>query len=74
MIFQTAEVMVRLSQLQERSGKTDTRGGHEHEEYDGSKQYADVWHVLYVFDMFGSRIIRKPFVENHFFLRLLPEG
>ncbi len=31
--------------------KNRQEGGSKHEEYDGSENHADVWHVLYVFDM-----------------------
>ena len=47
--------------------KKPTEGGSKHEEYDGSENYADVLHVLYVFDMFQEEITKTPFVENNFF-------
>jgi len=48
------------------NAKTHQKGGNEHEEYDGSKQYADVLHVLYVFDMFNYRIEIKLLVKTTF--------
>ena len=47
--------------------KKPTEGGSKHEEYDGSGNYADVLHVLYVFDMFQEEITKTPFVENNDF-------
>lgn len=42
---------VTIISAQEKQQKTDTKEVSKHEEYDGSENHADVWHVLYVFDM-----------------------
>lgn len=48
--------------------KNHREGGKEHEEYDGSKRYADVLYVLYVFDMFHYEIINLLVINNNLFV------
>ena len=60
--------MVLLTHPEQGTQNTHQEGGKEHEEYDGSKRYADVLHVLYVFDMFEFKTINLLVINNNLFM------
>ncbi len=49
--FSKAPGSVTIISASRKHQKNRQEGGSKHEEYDGSENHADVWHVLYVFDM-----------------------